>query len=387
MGKIRLRKWLLVLILTLGLLDLACGSGGKKTTASPATPTETVSPVPLAIPRRRTPRPVATVPGGTPTVPASPTPPAGTEGTSWLIAALFAGKGDSNDLAFSSDGTKLAVASADQKVWLIDPVSGSILGALAGHGAPVNQVVFSPHGRWLLSGGDDGNLIRWDATSGALLANLGDSILGKVTGLALNAAGTQFASSSGVGVLKLWNADWGTVDFELVGHLTKVSGLSFSPDGSELASADLQGRIMLFPTDGTRSVALATDAGSVQDLAFVDSTHLAVAGSSGVRIWDLMSGARVALEPASSIGQVSRLAVSQDQALLAALDDSGTIWIWDLPSYRLQAVIPPGDSQPLSLAFSPVCYSCPTDPGWMMAIGGKDGKIWLWGIQERPPQN
>ncbi len=385
MGIVRLRIWSLALFLMLGVLGLACGLGGESA-PPPPTPTETITPVPLAIPRRRTPWPIATLSVGTPTVLPSPTPPAGTEGTSWLIAAWSTGGGDSNDLAFNSNGTRLAIASVDNRVWLMDPASGSVVRTLVGHSAAVNQVVFSPNGRWLLSGGDDGVLIRWDATSGARLVSLGDSVLGNVTGLILNPAGTRFASSSGVGVLKLWNAEWGTVDSELVGHLVKISGLSFSPDGSELASGDLQGRILLFPTDGTPGVELATDPDPVRDVAFTDSTHLAVANRTGVWVWNLISGASIALEPVPSIGDVSRLAVSKDRSLMAALAQSGTVWIWELPRFELRAVIPPGDSQPLSLAFSPVCRSCPTYPGWMLAIGGKDGRIWLWGIQEQPPQ-
>ena len=141
------------------MLGLACGIGGgapgssNESLLTPGTPEATATVLPT---RRRTPRPVATFPVITSTPGPSPTPPPGTEGMSWLIADLSGAGDDCNDLAFSPDGSVLAVAGRDEMVRLIDPVSGETARTLVGHEGRVNQVDFSPGGEWLFSAGDDG---------------------------------------------------------------------------------------------------------------------------------------------------------------------------------------------------------------------------------------
>ena len=57
-----------------------------------------------------------------------------------------------NDIVFSSDGTRLATASADGTIKLWDGVTGQELLTLHGHNAGANCVAFSPDGRRLASG-------------------------------------------------------------------------------------------------------------------------------------------------------------------------------------------------------------------------------------------
>src|SRR5262249_28716749 len=52
-----------------------------------------------------------------------------------------------NDIVFSSDGTRLATASADGTIKLWDGVTGQELLTLHGHNAGANCVAFSPDGR------------------------------------------------------------------------------------------------------------------------------------------------------------------------------------------------------------------------------------------------
>jgi WD40 repeat protein len=51
------------------------------------------------------------------------------------------------------------------RVW--DAESGALLATLEGHQGRVTSVAWSPDGRRLLSGGDDGSLRVWDAESGS----------------------------------------------------------------------------------------------------------------------------------------------------------------------------------------------------------------------------
>ena len=386
LGTKNAKKWSLIGVMTLFLLlnslGLSCGIGGNKEPV--LTPVDTAMPTLAATRRKPTPRPVATFPVLTPTLAPSPTPPPGTEGTSWQIAAISVEGGDCNDLAFNPDASVLAIAARDKFVRLMDPVTSAVVRTLVGHTGAVNQVAFAPSGSWLLSAADDGTLVRWDAASGARLVVLGDSTSGKVTSLDISPNEELIASSSGVGVVNVWNATTSALNFKLTDHLAPISGLSFSPTGAQVASSALNGIIVLAPVNGSPGEEFARDPDPVQDVIYTDANHLVTANKSGVWVWDLTSGAALVLEPVPSVGAVDKLAISSDGALLAALARDGTVWVWNLADLSLRAAIPSGGGRLLSLAFSPICDACPTAPGWMLAIGGEDGRVWLWGIRNKP---
>jgi len=381
-----------VLLALLGIASLACGGGGGDSEpAEPqpvltALPTDEATPTRPALVRSPTRRPVATFAAPTATLAPTPSPPPGTEGTSWQIAAIVGEGGDYLGLTFSPDGTRLAIASRDEFVRLMDPVTGKVVRTLVGHTAPVNQVVFAPDGSYLLSAADDGTILRWDPNTGAQLTVLGDSVYGKVGQLAISPDGSLVISSSGVGSINVWNAGDGEFMIKYIGGYSPISGLGFSPGGFQFASSSLDGSIIIFPIDGSDGRVLAADPDPVQDAIYTDGNHVASANKTGVWLWDLISEQVLVLEPVPEVGAVDQLAVSHDGALLAALSHNGTIWVWELATLELQTAIPSFGEELFAIAFSPICDACPSDPGWMLASSGKEGKIWLWGIQEQPTE-
>ena len=66
-------------------------------------------------------------------------------------------------LAMARDGDRIAAASADGSLAIIDRRSRSILRSARGSGAPIWAVAFLPDARTLLSGGGDRAIHRWDA--------------------------------------------------------------------------------------------------------------------------------------------------------------------------------------------------------------------------------
>ncbi|MYH83421.1 hypothetical protein F4141_22300, partial [Candidatus Poribacteria bacterium] len=75
------------------------------------------------------------------------------------------GKGWINNLQYSSDGTRLAVATSIG-IWLYDTQTYQEVALLTEHIRGVNSVAFSPDSGTLASSGRDGNIDLWNATTG-----------------------------------------------------------------------------------------------------------------------------------------------------------------------------------------------------------------------------
>ena len=115
--------------------------------------------------------------------------------TQWGLpdgATARLGKGWINEIAYSPDGTRLAVASSIG-IWLYDTATGQEVALLTGHEWAVRSVAFSPDGRTLASG-------SWDST------------------------------------IRLWDVVTGAHQRTLTGHTGSVRSVAFSPDGRTLAS-------------------------------------------------------------------------------------------------------------------------------------------------------
>jgi eukaryotic-like serine/threonine-protein kinase len=151
-------------------------------------------------------------------------------------------------LRFSPDGRRLASCACDKsragkpheiKVW--DAADGTLLMSLSGRGR-LFALAFSPDGRWLAVGGEDGIKVL-DGSSGRELVHLaGDK--SEVTALAFSPDGWRLASA-GIQENKvhLWSCvDWGAASGHEEPLITMTApgllcDLAFSPDGKRLAGA------------------------------------------------------------------------------------------------------------------------------------------------------
>ena len=71
-------------------------------------------------------------------------------------------------LAYSPDGTELAIGSRDNTVSLWNAATGQLTNTLAGHTEDVMSVGYSSDGTILASGSYDGTVRLWDVSTGTL---------------------------------------------------------------------------------------------------------------------------------------------------------------------------------------------------------------------------
>ncbi len=150
-------------------------------------------------------------------------------------------EGGAQFTALSPDGGRLAVGTSDQQsILVVHLASGREVLLDGGFGWFVNEVAWSPDGRWIAATGDFDARV-WKATTGTLQAVLlGHTAI--TQGIDWSADSTKIATGSADGTAKVWEITEDGVQQVLslsaAGTLTSVVGVAFSPDGRRLLAGD-----------------------------------------------------------------------------------------------------------------------------------------------------
>jgi WD40 repeat protein/S1-C subfamily serine protease len=271
---------------------------------------------------------------------------------------------DVHSLAFSSDSKTLAVGGYyGGRLRLWDVAAGKWRANLEGHTGTVLAVAFSPDGKTLASGGDDGTLRFWNVRTAKETAQQKPHGAW-VFAVAYSPDGKVLASAGADNDVLIWDLATGKPRHRLRGHDNYVDMLVCSADGKLLASGSRDGTTKLWDLATGKEVRQFPGS---EGTFSPDGTYWISPGWGRLVVWDVATGARRAhiLRPAPVFSPVS-LAVSPDGKTLAVRCDSERIYLWDLD--RLLPAEQKGKIA--SMAFSP--------DGKELASLSSDGTLRFW---------
>ena len=304
-------------------------------------------------------------------------------------------------VAFSPDGTKLASGSVDKTVKLWDVSTGQNISTLTGHTELPRSVMFSPDGMKLASGSMDKTIKLWDVSTGQNISTL-TGHTDRVESIAFSPDGTMLASGSQDETVRLWDVSTGA-NINILGKIdntsaavqmlqifsgrgpsstqrkSPVTSVAFSPDGTILASGEINGMVKLWDVSTGRNINTFRGSGALsKSVAFSpDGTQLASSTSGGyetVEIWEVSTG-KIINTIAGHLDGVDSIAFSPDGTKLATgLSVSQGVKLWEIETGKQVATFSEKMGSVMSVAFSPDGMTLASTPGAL-------GRIKLWDVE------
>ena len=217
--------------------------------------------------------------------------------------------GEIRTVVWSPDNTHLAVLGSDDVVRIWDASSGTVVQALVGHiirgprvgggngYQPVNDVIWSPDGRFLATAGTDETIRVWDAATGQEQYVLQEAA--PVRALAWANQGNFLAAATSdewdeAGHIRVWDLSTRSELWRRSHPMIRVSDLAFSLDDTKLAVGGWS-------------------------------------GSGGIEVRDAVTGSSLSyLQLAARRLDVARFLWTPDNArIITAVRDAGEIQVWN----------------------------------------------------------
>ncbi len=286
------------------------------------------------------------------------------------------------EIEFSPDGKYLATASDDgtAQLWNVKPFHR--LGVL-NHGQKIWDVDFSPDGQTIATASEDGTVKVWQTSSLTTKLPPIKGHDGSANAVSFRPPqGKQIATGGSDGKVLLWDSQTGNPILGGEWRLSPfaVNSIEFDSDGTQMiiGSADGSSRIInLASGDVTTLSVSASD--QVYHAIFSPDGHYAVTASEdgAIRSWEITSGKSLYQRDlddhfiGSHEGSAYRLDFDSTGKLLVSAGADGKIIMWDVATGKRVGTISASNVSVNSVRFSPI-------NGRLLAAGDDDGIIRIY---------
>jgi WD40 repeat protein/tRNA A-37 threonylcarbamoyl transferase component Bud32 len=196
-------------------------------------------------------------------------------------------RGANTTSALSADGRTLVTGDQDGRVLRWDVATWRVLGPEWHHDSPVKAIALTPDGRRVITGRRAGRLHVWDAETGHGFDLPPQGT--EVTSLAVSPDGRMFASGTEGGVIRLWDTSLLGPIGQTCKLVSAVTALGFDPDGRVLAIGGDDGTIRLWEVPRQKALGRPLRVNNpVQTVTFGEGgRRLLIGTTEGARWWDL----------------------------------------------------------------------------------------------------
>jgi WD40 repeat protein len=289
-----------------------------------------------------------------------------------------------NDVAVSPRGSYLATASQDLSVSVIELSTLRVLHRLKSEDGGFACLAFSADEQTLWTGGtaegtSERNVLLWSVADG----NLRTRCVGRPSGtssVAVSADGRKMITTHPGGLADLRLLENVGDTFPLVAHDRQKMcyDAAFSPDSRHLVTAGGDGKIFVWFVGGSiRPVSrMQTPHVHVRSVVFSRDGRFVLAGADRMitlwSSWQVEDRWQQERQFAGHRGDVTSVAVSPDNNLVASAGQDKTIRIWNLADGSTRRVLTGHSDAVTSVAFLP--------SGRHAVSGSLDGTVRLWRI-------
>ncbi len=299
-----------------------------------------------------------------------------------------------HDLEFSPDSQFIALSggnAAPPTIWSL--ATGNKIAELKDTPSGVRSLAYSPSGRYILTGNDDGTLRVYDAFTGFNKANLPGHRRG-IRDARFSADGKYAVSVGGDNSARWWQFKGNEVApgtrldqglgsaptdaileplQDLNGHNAAVNTAHFSLDGQSIITASDDSTARLWHVNPGEALEGHTD--FVKQAAFSpDSKRVATAGKDGLpRVWETATG-KTLFELRGHTGAINSIAYSPNGLYIVTAGDDGIARIWNSSDGSLVAELRGHSGHIVTAVFSPDSKTVTT--------GGEDQRIRIWSVPD-----
>ena len=292
-------------------------------------------------------------------------------------------------LALSPDGQTLAIvrssASHVQKeegitLWDVTSLKHLVKLPTPDETKDYTSVEFAPHGTLLAATDKQNRIVIWNLNGKSPGTIISTSSM--VSSIAFHPSQNLLASIQQDGEMVLWNPLTGdritrfeghVFDDQLIKRLAPPSSVTFSSDGSIIASSGSDGTVKLWTDSRIAELSSLHASGYLYSVVVSkNAEYLLTGGNDGAALWDFRQKRRIRTF-AKDLGKSIAVSISPDGSQVLTGGDLNNLFLWELATGKLLHRLEGHTNTIRSTQFSP--------DGKTALSGAYDGSAILWNLE------